>query len=86
MALRAIQQGCLVLLALVTLTDGVADILLVRMTSDSLKPPEQRYGYRNALAGLSSLMREEGVKSLCRGLGTNSVRLFSCKVTYLQRI
>lgn len=51
-----------------------ADILLVRMTSDSLKPPEKRYGYRSALTGLMNLLREEGVKGLCRGLGTNATR------------
>ncbi|KAI6159531.1 mitochondrial carrier [Pisolithus thermaeus] len=51
-----------------------ADILLVRMASDSLKHPEQRYGYRNALTGLMSLLNEEGVKGICRGLGTNTVR------------
>lgn len=51
-----------------------ADILLVRMTSDSLKRPEQRYGYRNALTGLVNLLNEEGVKGLCRGLGTNTAR------------
>ncbi|KIK26495.1 hypothetical protein PISMIDRAFT_94600, partial [Pisolithus microcarpus 441] len=49
-------------------------ILLVRMTSDSLKRPEQRYGYRNALTGLVNLLNEEGVKGLCRGLGTNTAR------------
>ncbi|KAL4068368.1 mitochondrial carrier domain-containing protein [Scleroderma yunnanense] len=51
-----------------------ADILLVRMTSDSLRPPEKRYGYRNALTGLMNLVREEGVKGLFRGVGTNATR------------
>ncbi|KAI6045150.1 mitochondrial carrier [Pisolithus marmoratus] len=51
-----------------------ADILLVRMTSDSLKCPEQRHGYRNALTGLMSLLKEEGVRGICRGLGTNTTR------------
>ncbi|KAF9243777.1 mitochondrial carrier [Melanogaster broomeanus] len=52
-----------------------ADIVLVRMTSDSLRPPEQRYGYRNALAGLVRIVKNEGVKGLTRGLGTNTVRM-----------
>jgi len=51
-----------------------ADILLVRMTSDSIRPPEKRYGYRNALSGLISLIKEEGIRGLGRGLGTNVVR------------
>ncbi|KAF8139925.1 mitochondrial carrier [Boletus edulis] len=51
-----------------------ADIVLVRMTSDSLRPPEKRYGYRNALTGLVSLVKNEGIKGLSRGLGTNTVR------------
>ncbi|KAH0838613.1 mitochondrial carrier domain-containing protein [Lanmaoa asiatica] len=52
-----------------------ADILLVRMTSDSLRPPEKQYGYRNALTGLVTLMKNEGIKGLCRGLGINAVSM-----------
>lgn len=51
-----------------------ADILLVRMTSDSIKPPEQRYNYSNVLTGLVSLIKEEGLKGLARGLGPNTTR------------
>ncbi|RDX56323.1 dicarboxylic acid transporter [Lentinus brumalis] len=51
-----------------------ADILLVRMTSDSVRPPEQRYNYRNAVSGLVTLVREEGVHGLFRGIGTNLTR------------
>ncbi|KAH9836594.1 mitochondrial carrier [Rhodofomes roseus] len=51
-----------------------ADILLVRMTSDSIRPPEKRYNYSNALTGLVQLVRSEGVRGLFRGLGTNTVR------------
>lgn len=51
-----------------------ADVLLVRMTSDSVKPPEQRYNYSNAISGLVSLVREEGIKGLTRGIGTNTTR------------
>ena len=52
-----------------------ADILLVRMTSDSLRPPEKRYGYRNALTGLVNLIANEGIKGLSRGLGANVVSM-----------
>jgi len=51
-----------------------ADILLVRMTSDSIRPPEKRYNYGNGITGLISLVKEEGVRSLGRGLGTNATR------------
>ena len=51
-----------------------ADIILVRMTSDSTRPPEQRYNYRNAFDGLVKLLKEEGTKGLTRGLTPNTVR------------
>lgn len=43
------------------------------MTSDSIRLPEKRYNYSNGITGLISLVKEEGVKSLGRGLGTNAV-------------
>jgi len=45
------------------------------MTSDLVRPPEKRYNYSNAITGLISLVREEGVRGLGRGLGTNTVSL-----------
>jgi len=51
-----------------------ADIILVRMTSDSTRPPEQRYNYKNAFDGLVKLVKEEGTKGLTRGLSPNTVR------------
>lgn len=53
------------------------DILLVRMTTDALRPPQSRYGYSNALSGLWSLVKEEGVRGLGRGLIPNTVFRFS---------
>ena len=49
------------------------DILLVRMTSDSVRPPDKRYGYSNAFTGLISLIKEEGLRGLARGLTPNMV-------------
>ncbi|KAF7310522.1 hypothetical protein HMN09_00594800 [Mycena chlorophos] len=49
-------------------------IILVRMTSDSIRPPEKRYGYSNAITGLFSLAKEEGLRGLARGIGTNTTR------------
>ncbi|KDQ54899.1 hypothetical protein JAAARDRAFT_38015 [Jaapia argillacea MUCL 33604] len=51
-----------------------ADILLVRMTTDSTRPPEQRYGYSNALSGLVRLIKEEGFTAFTRGLEANITR------------
>lgn len=51
-----------------------ADVLLVRMTTDSLKPPSQQHRYGNALRGLYILSTSEGTKGLARGLGPNTLR------------
>ncbi|TFL06324.1 mitochondrial carrier [Pterulicium gracile] len=72
-AARLLLAACLAG-ALGGLAGNPADIILVRMTSDSVRPPDQRYGYRNAIAGLASLIRDEGAKGLARGLGTNTAR------------
>jgi len=47
---------------------------MVRMTSDAIKPPEQRYGYSNALSGLFQIVKQEGVRGLTRGIEANTVR------------
>ena len=44
------------------------------MTTDQLRPPHDRLCYTNAVNGLFSLVKREGVKGLYRGLGTNTVR------------
>ncbi|KAF8530999.1 mitochondrial carrier [Gautieria morchelliformis] len=51
-----------------------ADILLVRMTTDPLKPPEARHKYVNVINGLVRLVREEGLPGLTRGLIPNTTR------------
>lgn len=56
------------------LAGNPADILLVRMTSDVNKKPADRYGYQNAISGLVRMTRDEGLRSLFRGLGPNTVR------------
>lgn len=43
------------------------------MTSDLTRAPDKRYAYSNALAGLVSLVKQEGLQGLARGLGTNTV-------------
>jgi dicarboxylate transporter 10 len=51
-----------------------ADIVLVRMTSDSIRPPEKQYGYRNAIVGVINVIREEKLRGLARGIGPNTIR------------
>lgn len=51
-----------------------ADVILVRMTGDLYRKPEQRFNYRGAFNGLFRVMREEGIQSLFRGLTPNMVR------------
>ncbi|KNZ78142.1 Mitochondrial dicarboxylate transporter [Termitomyces sp. J132] len=43
---------------------GIADIILVRMTSDSIRPPEKRYGYvRAVLMNVCSVIKYDFAKS-----------------------
>ena len=49
------------------------DILFVRIISDSVKPPAQRYNYRSVSSGLMSIIRTEGFKGLARGMDANTV-------------
>lgn len=46
------------------------------MTSDITRPPDKQYKYSNALTGLISLVKDEGIPGLTRGLGTNTVSSF----------
>lgn len=51
-----------------------ADIVLVRMTTDALRPPEAQRGYRHALDGVWRIVQEEGVLALMRGWMPNTIR------------
>lgn len=51
-----------------------ADVLNVRMQHDASLPVEQRRNYKNAVEGLVRMTREEGWKSLFRGVWPNSMR------------
>lgn len=53
------------------------------MTSDSVRPPAKRYGYSNAISGLVSLIKEEGIRGLARGVGTNTTRAVLMNVNVL---
>ncbi|KAI9792416.1 MAG: Mitochondrial dicarboxylate transporter [Peltula sp. TS41687] len=51
-----------------------ADVLNVRMQHDASLPASERRNYQNAVDGLVRMTREEGVRSLFRGLWPNSIR------------
>ena len=51
-----------------------ADVLNVRMQNDMALPLEQRRNYKHALDGLIRLIREEGPRSLMRGVWANTSR------------
>ncbi|KFY08266.1 hypothetical protein V492_06389 [Pseudogymnoascus sp. VKM F-4246] len=51
-----------------------ADVLNVRMQHDAALPPAERRNYKNAIDGLVRMTREEGWKSLFRGVWPNSMR------------
>ena len=51
-----------------------ADVLNVRMQHDAALPVEQRRNYKNAIDGLVRMTKEEGFKSLFRGVWPNSMR------------
>ncbi len=51
-----------------------ADVLNVRMQHDMALTPERRRNYKNAVDGLIRMSREEGWRSLFRGVWPNSMR------------
>ncbi|TQB72241.1 Mitochondrial dicarboxylate transporter [Monascus purpureus] len=51
-----------------------ADVVNVRMQSDLGLPPSQRRNYKHAVDGLHQMVRNEGPKSLFRGVWPNSMR------------
>ena len=55
-------------------TGNPADVLNVRMQHDAALPKAERRNYKNAADGLIRMTREEGWKSLFRGVWPNSMR------------
>jgi len=60
-----------------------ADVLNVRMQNDASLPLSQRHNYRNAIDGAIRMTREEGWKSLFRGVWPNSARAVLMTVSQL---
>ncbi|KAK7204647.1 mitochondrial carrier domain-containing protein [Myxozyma melibiosi] len=51
-----------------------ADIINIRMQNDMSLDPAHRRNYRNAFQGLYRMIKEEGARSLVRGIGPNTTR------------
>lgn len=60
--------------ALGGLVGNPSDVVNIRMQNDSSLPLDKRRNYRNAFDGIIRISKEEGVKSLFRGLLPNLVR------------
>jgi dicarboxylate transporter 10 len=68
MACAAVAGG------LAGLIGNPTEIVLVRMCTDGVKAPSEKFGYRNSLVGLYRVGRDEGVSAFSRGLSANVVR------------
>ncbi|KAH7222347.1 mitochondrial carrier domain-containing protein [Fusarium oxysporum] len=51
-----------------------ADVVNLRMQTDAALPPAQRRGYASVFHGMASIIREEGLSGMFRGLGSNVSR------------
>lgn len=60
-----------------------ADVLNVRMQHDASLPVADRRNYKNAVDGLIRMSKEEGLKSLFRGVWPNSMRAVLMTVSQL---
>lgn len=56
------------------------DVALVRMQADSMKPKEQRRGYKNVFDAITRVAKEEGFSKLYSGLVPNILRGMSVNV------
>jgi len=59
------------------------EVVLVRMCSDGVKEPAQRYRYQNAISGMATIGREEGFGAFTKGLGPNIVRSILMNVSQI---
>ncbi|KAF2717984.1 mitochondrial carrier [Polychaeton citri CBS 116435] len=62
---------------LAALVGNPADLALIRMQSDGLKPPEQRANYKSVIDALSRIAKSEGVAGLWAGSSPTVVRAMS---------
>ncbi|KAI0477360.1 mitochondrial carrier domain-containing protein [Xylariaceae sp. FL0804] len=60
-----------------------ADLSLIRMQADGLKPPGQRANYRSVFDALSSIVRAEGVTALWSGAAPTVVRAMALNLGQL---
>ncbi|WWD17577.1 hypothetical protein CI109_102018 [Kwoniella shandongensis] len=50
------------------------DLVMVRMSADGIKSPEQRLNYPSALHGIYRIARDEGLSKVFRGFGATCLR------------
>ena len=60
-----------------------ADLILIRMQSDSTLPPEQRRNYKNVVDAFRRITREEGILSCWKGCTPTVVRAMSLNLGML---
>jgi len=60
-----------------------ADLVLIRMQSDSTLPVEQRRNYKNVIDAFSRIVREEGFLSLWKGCAPTVVRAMALNLGML---
>ncbi|ORX33420.1 mitochondrial carrier domain-containing protein [Kockovaella imperatae] len=71
--LRLVANGALAG-ALAGLVGSPAELVMVRISSDGVKPPESRYNYKNALQGLYRIYKDEGPRTMFKGMGATVAR------------
>ena len=60
-----------------------ADLVLIRMQSDSTLPPQMRRNYKNFFDALGRIVKEEGVPGLWKGCAPTVVRAMSLNLGML---
>jgi dicarboxylate transporter 10 len=50
------------------------ELVLVRMSGDGVRPPDQRFNYRNAIQGLYRIYGERGIAGMFRGTVPTTAR------------
>lgn len=67
-------------------TDGfltVAELVLVRMSADGIKPPNDRFNYANPIQALRVIARQEGLSRMFRGGSATALRSVVLNATQL---
>lgn len=60
-----------------------ADLVLIRMQSDGMKPPQDRYNYKSAIDAFKSIVRSEGITAFWAGAAPTVARAMSLNLGQL---